>query len=85
MDAPNRAVSISVNQKTVKRITNFNILENHSDEVLSSMEFIGSWPENMKQTFLKDMIVIENFISPDDEKTLLEEIEPYLKVRKDLL
>lgn len=49
------------------------------------MEFIGRWPENVKQTFLKDMIVIENFISPDDEKTLLEEIEPYLKVLEDVL
>lgn len=33
----------------------------------------------MKQKFIKDMIVIENFITPEEETSILTEIEPYLK------
>jgi alkylated DNA repair protein alkB homolog 7 len=33
----------------------------------------------VKKKFLADMIIIENFITPDDENALMEEIEPYLK------
>lgn len=43
------------------------------------MEFEGSWPKDVKQKFLKDMTVIENFISTEDESNILVEIEPYLK------
>lgn len=43
------------------------------------MEFEGNWPAEVHEKFLKDMIVIDNFILPNDEKTLMEEIEPYLK------
>lgn len=44
-----------------------------------NMEFEGNWPKDLKQKLLQDMIVIEDFITPDDEKALLVEIEPYLK------
>jgi alkylated DNA repair protein alkB homolog 7 len=43
------------------------------------MEFEGVWPHDVKQKFLKDMIVIDDFITPEDSFLLLTEIEPYLK------
>ena len=43
------------------------------------MEFEGNWPNDVKSKFLTDMIVLENFISPDDELGILGEIENYLK------
>lgn len=43
------------------------------------MEFEGNWPIQVMQNLLNDMVVIDNFISPSDEKSLMEEIEPYLK------
>lgn len=43
------------------------------------MEFEGAWPGDVQEKLLKDMIVIGNFISPEDEQSLLGEIEPYLK------
>jgi alkylated DNA repair protein alkB family protein 7 len=43
------------------------------------MEFKGNWPEDVKAKFLKDVQVIEDFISPEDESSVIQEIEPYLK------
>lgn len=43
------------------------------------MEFEGNWPEAQKDSMIRDMIVLEDFISPGEETALLEEIEPYLK------
>jgi hypothetical protein len=43
------------------------------------MEFEGNWPKDVQQKFLEDMTVIENFISPEDEASVLSEIENYLK------
>jgi alkylated DNA repair protein alkB family protein 7 len=46
------------------------------------MEFEGEWPEDMKEKFINDMGVIENFITPDEETTIMSEIEPHLKRQK---
>lgn len=46
---------------------------------ISSIEFEGNWPKEVHKKFLNDMVVIDNFISPDDEKSMMDEIEPYLK------
>ncbi|KAG5684183.1 hypothetical protein PVAND_013423 [Polypedilum vanderplanki] len=43
------------------------------------MEFEGNWPDEVKEKFINDMGVIENFITPDEENQILTEIEPYLK------
>lgn len=43
------------------------------------IEFEGNWPQDVKEKFLADMTVIDNFITPEDENALMEEIEPYLK------
>lgn len=43
------------------------------------MEFEGNWPKDVQQTFLQEMKVFENFISPVEEASLMQEIEPYLK------
>lgn len=43
------------------------------------MEFHGNWPREVKEKFIQDMILIENFVTEEEEKSLLEELEPYLK------
>lgn len=43
------------------------------------MQFEGDWPKDVQEKFLKDMMVIENFITLEEERGLLDEIEPYLK------
>lgn len=40
---------------------------------------MGNWPADEKTAFYKDLSIIENFISEDEEQKLLEEIEPHLK------
>lgn len=63
-------------------IVQFSFVGKAKDELLhvpSNMEFQGNWPKDLKQKLLQDMIVIEDFITPDDETALLVEIEPYLK------
>jgi hypothetical protein len=44
-----------------------------------NFDFRGQWPENDQKQFLKDMRVLENFLSADEEEEFLKEIEPYLK------
>ena len=57
------------------------ILENDSKSVFttSGMEFEGNWPSEVKQKFINEMTVIDNFITDEEESELLSEIEPYLK------
>lgn len=43
------------------------------------IEFKNEWPVHEKESFLKDMIVIEDFLSVDEEAKLFEEVEPYMK------
>ena len=63
-----------------RKLCNFPFLENEcKKQQIPLMEFDGNWPIDVKQKFLNDMIVIDNFISPEDEISLMEEIEPYLK------
>ncbi|CAG9802986.1 unnamed protein product [Chironomus riparius] len=49
------------------------------NDVNSLMEFEGIWPEDAKEQFIKDMRVVESFISDKEEQEILTEIEPYLK------
>lgn len=44
-----------------------------------SIEFHGVWPEEEKTAFLKDMKIIPDFITCEEETKLFEEIEPYMK------
>ncbi|XP_052900077.1 alpha-ketoglutarate-dependent dioxygenase alkB homolog 7, mitochondrial [Anopheles moucheti] len=41
--------------------------------------FFGQWPEEDRETFSKDMRVMDQFVDEKEENSLLEEIEPYLK------
>lgn len=43
------------------------------------MEFEGNWPKDVKENFLNDLRVIEDFITEDEEASVIQEIEPYLK------
>jgi alkylated DNA repair protein alkB homolog 7 len=43
------------------------------------MEFEGKWPVEVKKQFISDMKVINDFITADEEASILTEIEPYLK------
>lgn len=49
------------------------------DRNVEILEFNGNWPIDVKEKFLKDFKVIENFINEEEESSLLQEIEPYLK------
>ncbi|CAH1719017.1 unnamed protein product [Chironomus riparius] len=54
-------------------------LKYNPNVVNSLMEFEGNWPEDVKEKFIQDMGVVENFISEQEEQEILTEIEPYLK------
>jgi hypothetical protein len=41
--------------------------------------FHKNFDVSLKHVLVNDMTVIENFISPDEENSILKEIEPYLK------
>lgn len=43
------------------------------------MDFSSKWPDNVKRDFIKDMQIIEDFVTPEEEESILKEIEPYLK------
>ena len=43
------------------------------------MSFFGVWPCGEKEAFIKDLRVIEDFISESEEKSFMDELEPYLK------
>lgn len=47
-----------------------------------AMEFEGDWPDDVKNNFLKDLNIIENFITDEEEASIIHEIEPYLKRMK---
>ncbi|KFB40228.1 AGAP000760-PA-like protein [Anopheles sinensis] len=53
--------------------------DNHSNLQSNLLSFAGQWPDNDRISFVADMRVFENFISEQEEISLLEEIEPYLK------
>lgn len=42
-------------------------------------ENLNAQPADFVRTFLENMTVHRNFLSEADEKSILEEIEPYLK------
>ncbi|XP_005177792.1 alpha-ketoglutarate-dependent dioxygenase alkB homolog 7, mitochondrial [Musca domestica] len=43
------------------------------------LEFKGEWSAANKDKFIRDMRVVVDFITEDEEAKLLEEIEPYMK------
>lgn len=47
--------------------------------VTNFIDFQSDWPSHEKKTFLQDMRVIPDFLAPEEEALLLEEMEPYLK------
>lgn len=57
-----------VTEELVSRVENINLSEAFHSE-----------GEIDKKTFLSEMLVYEDFISPAEEELLLAEIEPYLK------
>ncbi|XP_019544670.2 alpha-ketoglutarate-dependent dioxygenase alkB homolog 7, mitochondrial [Aedes albopictus] len=48
-------------------------------EVPSYLTLHGQWPQDDRQQFLAGMTVLADFITEEEEQTLLQEIEPYLK------
>lgn len=38
-----------------------------------------NWPTIDRQHFLTDMLVIEDFLTVDEEQRLIEEVDPYMK------
>ncbi|XP_055910260.1 alpha-ketoglutarate-dependent dioxygenase alkB homolog 7, mitochondrial [Eupeodes corollae] len=55
------------------------VLSTNSESGYSCIEFHGHWPEEEQTNFLKDMRIIQDFISVEEETKLFEEIEPYIK------
>lgn len=47
--------------------------------VPAELEFEGIWPKDVKEKLIKDMVVVNDFITPQEESSLVEELEPYLK------
>lgn len=45
----------------------------------SCFDFVGEWPSNEKTQFVTDMQVLQDFITPAEEESLLNEVDPYLK------
>lgn len=43
------------------------------------IDFHNDWPSAERQKFIEDMRILPDFLAPDEEERLLEEIEPYLK------
>lgn len=43
------------------------------------IEFMKTWPCVDKQHFLRDMLVIEDFLSADEEAALVAEVDPYMQ------
>ncbi|XP_053677940.1 alpha-ketoglutarate-dependent dioxygenase alkB homolog 7, mitochondrial [Anopheles nili] len=43
------------------------------------LSFFGQWPEPDRECFISDMRIIHQFININEESSLLDEIEPYLK------
>lgn len=43
------------------------------------MEFYGNWPKDIKKQMITDMNILENFITQEEEDSLMEELESYLK------
>uniref|UniRef100_A0AAG5DVE0 Alpha-ketoglutarate-dependent dioxygenase AlkB-like domain-containing protein n=1 Tax=Anopheles atroparvus TaxID=41427 RepID=A0AAG5DVE0_ANOAO len=67
--------------RTEKKFENHNELpnENRYSPLSNLLAFAGKWPENDRKSFVGDMRVLENFMTEQEELSLLEEIEPYLK------
>lgn len=40
---------------------------------------VDKWPLNEKESMLNDFIVVPDFVSLEEEQSLLEEVDPYMK------
>lgn len=49
------------------------------DKELNFIDFSSTITEEEKCTILKNMLIFDSYLSPDEEKSLLGEIEPYMK------
>lgn len=43
------------------------------------IDFVDHWPSDEKENLLNDFFVLPNFVSAEEEKALIEEIDPYMK------
>ncbi|KAJ6649120.1 Alpha-ketoglutarate-dependent dioxygenase alkB like 7, mitochondrial, partial [Pseudolycoriella hygida] len=43
------------------------------------IDFVDNWPANEKESILNDFIVLPDFVSVEEEKLLIEEVDPYMK------
>lgn len=69
-------------QKYVIRILKQSFSTNLANDTLpipGYIEFIGTWVAEEKEKFLNDMVVQENFLTNSEEKSLFDEVEPYMK------
>lgn len=54
----------------------------HEPRVTSSdgnFAFFNEWPTIVRQEFVRDMTLVENFVTETEEKSLLDELEPVFK------
>lgn len=43
------------------------------------IELKNDWPTNESHSFLNDMIVVEDFLTVDEEELIIKEVDPYMK------
>lgn len=55
------------------------LIPNYLLELPSYLTLHGQWPQDDRQQFLAGMTVLPDFITEEEEQSLLQEIEPYLK------
>ena len=55
------------------------INKNYSTKSLSWEHYLIASDEHTRNTLASDMLVFEDFLDVDEEKSLFEEIEPYMK------
>ena len=55
------------------------INKNYSTKSLSWEHYLIASDEDTRHTLASDMLVFEDFLDVDEEKSLFEEIEPYMK------
>ncbi len=53
--------------------------ENTISHPVNDVTCITCDDEQIKETVLKDMLIYNDFISPEEEESLLNEVEPYMK------
>ncbi|XP_037931647.1 alpha-ketoglutarate-dependent dioxygenase alkB homolog 7, mitochondrial-like [Teleopsis dalmanni] len=62
-----------------KYLSNASVGNISNSSVDNLIEFNGKWPTDEQKNFVKDLRIIKDFITEEEESKLFEEIEPYMK------